>query len=154
MRITLPIGKTGIPLEISEDKIPGLIEKVIPTAMKHMGSLKDMGVDLTPMIRKMFGASDPVAPAVASETPAKVNAADDEAAQLKKLTDAGYWKHSDGRLYPPDLAPKPAVVEHPVLRVCGTCKVGNQATGVPMSAYMPTCTNCQYDSTRPNWQPK
>lgn len=151
MRITLPIGKMGLPLDIAEEKIPDILEKVIPSAMKHMGTLKDMGIDINPMIRRFFGASEPVVSTVASETVVKENVVNDEQAQIKKLTDAGYWKHSDGRLYPPDLAPKLEPVKQDALRICGTCIRGNSTTSQPLSPFNLPCSTCQFDSTRPSY---
>ena len=158
MRLTIPLGK-GIPIEIAEDKIPALFEKLVPQVMKHMGDLQTMGVDLTPMVRKMFGAAEPIAAPATSATPAVVNAAE----ELEKAKAAGYWQHTDGRLYPPDLIPKPTPAS-PVIAVpvqstppppppksCGSCIRGNLSTGLPSNAYSPACASCFASAERPAW---
>ena len=149
MRILLPIGKTGLPLDIAEEKIPDILEKVIPSAMKHMGTLKDMGIDINPMIRRFFGASEPVVTTVASETPATVSAA----SEIEKAKAAGYWQSDvDGKWYPPHLAPKvDQVKEQPLLKMCSTCIRGNNATNQPLSPFNPPCSTCQFDATRPSF---
>ena len=151
MRLTIPLGK-GIPIEISEEKIPALFEKLVPQLMKHMGDLQTLGVDLTPMVRKMFGAADPsVAPAVAA-TPAVASA--DEIAQAKA---AGYWMSDiDQKWYPPHLAPKapatsPSVVQPSLTasKICATCIRGSAVTGSAISMYSQPCSTCAFDPTRP-----
>ena len=149
MRILLPFGKNGIPLEIEDAKIPDLLEKMIPSVARHLGTLKDLGVDLTPAIGRMLGAqpSTPIAPTAPASTPAEPTEAE--------MQKAGYWKHTDGRWYPGDLGAKLATkVAEPVLRVCGTCVRGNIATNQPLAPFNPPCSTCQFDAARASYMTK
>ena len=141
----IQLGK--FPLEIADDKIPDLLERMIPMASKHMGTLKEMGVDVTPAIRKFFGATDTPTPAAPTAAPT-----------LEELQKQGWWKHSDGRLYPPDLAPRPSVpvnnIPVPVVHGCGNCIRGNAQTGQPLTSFNPPCTVCQFDSNKSAFSPR
>ena len=143
MRITIPfLG--GIPLDIAEEKVPALmdtvVDKFLPNLSKYNDAAKSLGIDLTPAFRRVLGGTEPVKPEA-------INVPTEE-----EIQKAGYWKHTDGKWYPPDLAiratsPAPAPAQAPVPqqvpRICATCVRGNPSTGLPFSAFNPPCNICQ-----------
>lgn len=140
MKAQIPLFGRMIPLEIDEEKIPGLIERFFPVAAKAIEQSKSLGIDLSPAIQRMIGTVAVPAPA-----PAPVPAQDwapppegwvrDHTGQLVKLA---------------DLALALQQKNEPTAKECSKCL---RAHPILKTGSIATCGACFTDPSRPSYLP-
>ena len=138
MKTQIRLFGQSIPIEIEEEKIPGLIEKFFPAISKTMESAKSLGIDLAPAVQKFIGTSQP---ASQSLLPPEGSVIDHTGAVVKFSSIMDLVKLELSKTAP-----------QPVSRDCGGCS-NRHPTYFGPNAISPTCKECLLTPGKPRFAP-